>query len=161
MRAGRSGCSGALCGFRRLAASLDGFHRARRAADGPAGFPANHGFTAGLGRCKPGGSHMIVHNVYFWLKTDLTAQQRATFETELLKLAKIPYLAGGSVGKPAPTEARPVTDHSFDYTSSLQFKTMADHEHYQRDCAFHQRFVEVCKPMFERVVVYDNTPIGS
>ncbi len=106
-------------------------------------------------------TRMIVHNVYFWLKPDLTAQQRATFEMELLKLAKIPYLAGGSIGKPAPTEARPVTDHSFDYVSTLQFGTIADHEHYQRDCAFHQRFVEVCKPMFERVVVYDNTPIGS
>ncbi len=103
---------------------------------------------------------MIIHNVYFWLKKDLTAEQRATFEEELRKLAQIPYLAGASVGKPAPTDERPVTDHSFDYTSSLQFRTMADHEHYQAGCEFHRRFVDICKPMFDRVLVYDNTPLA-
>jgi hypothetical protein len=102
---------------------------------------------------------MIIHNVYFWLKQGLTAEQRATFEAELQLLAKIPYLAQASVGRPAPTEERPVTDHSFDYTSSLQFKTMADHEHYQSGCEHHQRFVEICKPMFDRVLVYDNAPM--
>ena len=103
---------------------------------------------------------MIIHNVYFWLKKDITAAQRATFESELLLLSKAPYLAHASIGKPAPTEERPVTDHSFDYTSSLHFKTMADHEHYQGGCELHQRFVQLCKPFFDRVVVYDNTPIG-
>ena len=103
---------------------------------------------------------MIIHNVYFWLRKDLTQAQRATFEDELRKLAQIPYLASASVGKAATTEARPVTDHSFDYTSCLTFRTMADHEHYQAGCEFHRRFVEVCKPMFDRVVVYDNTPLS-
>lgn len=103
---------------------------------------------------------MIIHNVYFWLRKDLTSQERATFEAELLKLAQIPYLAHASIGKPAPTEARPVTDHSFDYTSSLHFKTMEDHEHYQNGCEHHAHFVQVCKPFFDRVVVYDNTPIA-
>jgi hypothetical protein len=103
---------------------------------------------------------MIIHNVYFWLKKDLSSEQRTTFERELLALAKAPYLGYFSIGKPAPTEERPVTDHSFDYTSSLHFKNMADHEFYQSGCELHQRFVAICKPFFDRVLVYDNTPMG-
>jgi hypothetical protein len=102
---------------------------------------------------------MLIHNVYFWLKKDLSPEQRSLFEAELRKLAQIPYLASATVGTPAPTEERPVTDHSFDYTSSLHFKTMADHEHYQAGCEHHSRFVELCRPMFERVIVYDYSPL--
>lgn len=99
------------------------------------------------------------HTVYFWLKNDLTAEQLATFETELSKLPKMGYIASGSVGKPAPTEKRPVTDHSFSYTLTLSFKTMADHDFYQKDCPDHKRFVDTCKPFFERVIVYDSIPL--
>ena len=102
---------------------------------------------------------MVIHNVYFWLKKDLNSEQRSTFEGELRKLAQIPYLAASFIGKPAPTEERPVTDHSFDYSSALHFKTMADHEHYQAGCEHHSRFVQICRPMFERVVVYDYSPM--
>ena len=91
---------------------------------------------------------MVIHNVYFWLKKDLNSEQRSTFEGELRKLAQIPYLAASFIGKPAPTEERPVTDHSFDYSSALHFKTMADHEHYQAVCEHHSRFVQICRPMF-------------
>jgi hypothetical protein len=102
---------------------------------------------------------MLIHNVYFWLKKDLSPEQRSLFEAELRNLAQIPYLAAATIGKPAPTEERPVTDHSFDYTSSLHFKTMEDHEHYQAGCEHHSRFVERCRPMFERVIVYDYSPL--
>src|SRR6186713_206193 len=61
-------------------------------------------------------SPAMIHNVYFWLKKDLPAADRATFESELIKLKEISYLVHGFVGRPAPTEARPVTDHSFDYS---------------------------------------------
>jgi hypothetical protein len=101
----------------------------------------------------------MIHNVYFWLKKDLTAAQRALFESELRRLTEIPYLASASVGKPAPTEARPVTDHSFDYASTLQFKSLADHDFYQKDCELHKRFVDLCKPFFDRVLVYDQVPL--
>jgi len=101
----------------------------------------------------------MFHNVYFWLKQDISQQQRELFEAELIKVKEIPYLVHGFVGKPAPTEERPVTDHSFDYSLSLHFKNMEDHEHYQKACEHHKRFVDVCKPFFERVVVYDTSPI--
>lgn len=101
----------------------------------------------------------MIHNVYFWLKQDLTAEQIALFETELSALLTIDYLAHGFVGKPAPTEERPVTDHSFSYSLTLHFKSMSDHEFYQKECPKHMRFVDICKLFFHRVIVYDSSPI--
>lgn len=98
----------------------------------------------------------MVHNVYFWLKSGLSAEQQTVFETELAGLLKLEYLAHGIVGRPAATEERPVTDHSFSYSLMLQFKTMQDHDFYQSECPVHKRFVETCKTFWERVVVYDS-----
>jgi hypothetical protein len=101
----------------------------------------------------------MIHTVFFWLKTNLTPEQRATFEKELILLKEIPYLVHGFVGKPAPTEKRPVTDQSFDYSSTLHFKNLDDHDHYQKGCKHHQRFIDTCKGFWERVLVYDTAPI--
>lgn len=101
----------------------------------------------------------MIHNVYFWLKADLSDAQVSTFEKELCALLEIDYLAHGFVGKPAPTEARPVTDHSFSYSLTLHFKDLADHEFYQKACPKHQRFVDTCKTLWDRVRVYDSSPI--
>jgi hypothetical protein len=102
----------------------------------------------------------MLHNVYFWLKPALTAEQHATFESELARVPQISYLASGFAGKPAATERRSVTDHSFSYSLSLRFKTMEDHEFYQKDCPDHQRFVDTCKTFWERVVVYDSASLS-
>lgn len=102
----------------------------------------------------------MIHSVYFWLKSDLSAEQRALFESELARLPQIGYLARGFAGKPAPTAERPVTDHSFDYSLVLEFKTLQDHEFYQDGCPDHKRFVAACKPFFEKVVVYDSNPLS-
>ena len=101
----------------------------------------------------------MLHNVYFWLKKETTDEQRALFEHELIKLKEIPYLEHGFVAKPAKTEERPVTDHSFDYSLTLHFKNMADHDFYQTGCERHAHFVETCRPFFDRVIVYDNAPL--
>jgi hypothetical protein len=64
---------------------------------------------------------MFIHNVYFWLRKDLTSAERELFATEVRRLAQIPYLERGYVGTPAETERRSVTDHSFDFaTAALQ-----------------------------------------
>ena len=101
----------------------------------------------------------MIHNVYFWLKKGLSLDERATFERELSKLPRISYLARGFASMPAATEERPVTDHSFDYSLLLEFKTMEDHEFYQQKCPEHLHFVATCKPYFDRVIVYDSEPI--
>jgi len=102
----------------------------------------------------------LIHSAYFWLKKDMTAEDRALFESELQLLTKISYLEQAHAGKTAPTEERPVTDHTFDYATSFHFKSMADHDFYQSGCPDHARFVEKCKPFFDRVIVYDIAPLG-
>lgn len=101
----------------------------------------------------------MIHNVYFWLKPDLTSEQLSTFETELMHLLEIDYLVHAFVGKPADTEKRPVCDHSFTYSLTLHFKNMADHVFYQKECPKHLRFVATCKTFWDRVVIYDSSPL--
>lgn len=102
---------------------------------------------------------MIIHSVFFWLRKNLTSAERAMFDSEVRRLAEISYLERGYVGTPAPTQERPVTDHSFDYSACLCFKSMEDHDFYQGECEEHTRFVKVCKPLWERVVIYDTAPL--
>lgn len=103
---------------------------------------------------------MLIHTVFFWLRKDLTPAEQAIFVSELRRLVQIPYLERGYVGTPGPTEQRPVTDHSFDYAISLHFRTIEEHDFYQTDCPDHARFVTACKPLWERVVVYDVSPLA-
>ena len=97
----------------------------------------------------------MIHTVFFWLKEGLSDEQVAFFEGELAKLPAIGTVASGAVGKPAPTETRPVTDNSFSYHLSLKFDSIADHDAYQIH-ADHDTFVANCKDLWERVVVYDS-----
>ena len=103
---------------------------------------------------------MLIHTVLFWLRKNITPAERAVFDAEVRQLAKISYLERGYVGTPAETERRPVTDHSFDYATSLHFKSLEDHDFYQTKCPDHARFVSTCKSLWERVVIYDFAPLG-
>jgi hypothetical protein len=102
---------------------------------------------------------MFIHNVFFWLRKDLTPAERELFATEVRRLAQVSYLERGYVGTPAETERRPVTDHSFDFAISLHFKSLEDHEFYQTKCPDHSRFVAICKSFWERVLIYDVAPL--
>ena len=104
---------------------------------------------------------MFIHSALFWLRKDLTATERDTFALEVQSLAKIPYLQAGFVGTPAQTERRAVADHSYDFATSLHFKSLEDHEFYQAQCEHHARFVSACKSLWERVVIFDMAPLGG
>jgi len=97
----------------------------------------------------------MIHTVFFWLKDGLSDEQISHFETELAKLPEIGTVASGAIGKPAPTEKRPVTDNSFSYHLSLSFDSIADHDAYQVH-ADHDAFIDNCKELWERVLVYDS-----
>lgn len=102
---------------------------------------------------------MFIHSALFWLRSDLTAEERALFEAELRLLARIPYLERGHAGPPAATERRAVADHSFDYATSFHFRSLADHTHYQTTCEHHARFVATCRTFWDRVVIHDIAPL--
>ena len=94
----------------------------------------------------------MVHSVYFWLKEEASAE---SFEAALKKLVKISEIQDAKIGKPASTTERPVTDHSFSFSLILTFTSTADHDVYQ-DHPDHHVFVNQCKEMWAKVVVYDS-----
>jgi hypothetical protein len=79
----------------------------------------------------------------------------ATFEAGMTKLAQSETVESGRWGKPAETEERPVTDHSWSYGLSFKFSTMEDHFKYQGDDPHHVEFVETFKEWWEKVLVMD------
>ena len=97
---------------------------------------------------------MLVHTVYFWLKPELTAAQRAEFRKGVESLGGIRSVEKIYVGTPAATEKRPVIDHSFDVGVTVLCKDTAAEKAYQVD-PIHLAFVEKFKSNWVRVQVYD------
>ena len=97
---------------------------------------------------------MLVHTVYFWLKPDLTAAQRAEFRTEVEKLGGIKSVDKLYVGTPAKTVKRPIIDDSYSVALTVICKDIAAHDLYQVD-PIHLAFIEKCKAYWNRVQIYD------
>jgi hypothetical protein len=97
---------------------------------------------------------MLVHAVYFWLKDDLSDDDRRTF-TELIQTLKtIEDVEAGYLGPPADTD-RPVIDRSYSYAEVLIFKDRSAHDRYQVHPT-HRHFVNRCASFWTRVVIYDS-----
>ncbi len=113
--------------------------------------------TPRLAVAKASGSDcsMLVHSVYFWLKPELTAEQRAAFRKGVESLGGIKSLAGFHVGSPAGTERRPVIDSSYDVALVTIFKDLAAHDTYQVD-PIHLAFIETCRQYWAKFQVYDS-----
>lgn len=98
---------------------------------------------------------MLVHSVYFYLKPELTAAQRAEFLHEGLEtLQGIKAMSGYYIGKPAPTPPRPVVDASYDYAITCLLADMKAHDAYQVD-PLHTAFVARFKSYWTTVKIYD------
>ncbi len=98
---------------------------------------------------------MLFHNVYFWLKPELTAAQRAEFRRGVETLASIKSVHQITVGVPAKTEHRPVIDHSYDVALIVQCRDVAAHDAYQVD-PIHLAFVTKFKTYWTRAQIYDS-----
>lgn len=97
----------------------------------------------------------LIHNVFFWLKSDLSPAQKNAFLAGIKSLEKIATVKAAYIGPPASTEERDVVDNSFSYALLLHFDDIAGQDAYQVD-PIHLKFVEDHKNKWERVVVYDN-----
>jgi len=97
---------------------------------------------------------MLVHTVIFWLKKDLSEDQQVVFTNEVKTLGEISSVESFHIGTPAPTPKRPVIEDSYDYAITVVLKDMDAHDDYQVD-PIHLDFIEKCKDMWERVVIYD------
>jgi hypothetical protein len=100
---------------------------------------------------------MFVHVVNFWLKKDLSETDRQQFVTGVSTLGNISGLQSFNVGKPAATD-RPVIDNSYDYCLLTVFNNEEGHDAYQID-PIHLKFVDECKHLWERVLIYDSESI--
>lgn len=97
---------------------------------------------------------MFVHSVYFWLRDDLTAEQRETFLQGARSLTTIRSARYGWLGAPADTD-RPIIERSYSYALTMVFDDEAAHEEYQVD-EVHDRFREQCGSFWTRVLIYDS-----
>ena len=97
---------------------------------------------------------MLVHTVFFWLKPELTAAQRAEFRRGVETLGDIKSVEKVYVGTPAATEKRPIIDDSYSVGLTVLCKDVAAHDAYQVD-PIHLAFIDRCKSFWNRVQIYD------
>ena len=97
---------------------------------------------------------MLQHNVYFYLKPELSAHEKNKFVEGLKSLLTIDELVEGFIGTPGGTSVRPVIDNTYDYALSTVFKSVEQHDIYQEH-PVHQAFVNSCKGFWTLVKVYD------
>jgi|SRR6185312_5000975 len=98
---------------------------------------------------------MLIHSVYFWLKSDVTRVQRDEFRQSLEALAKVPSVDKLYVGTVASTERSSHVDHTFTFALTVFFKDVAAHDAYQID-ATHWDFVNTHEKLWTKVVVFDS-----
>lgn len=98
---------------------------------------------------------MLVHSVYFYFKPETTAQQIADCMESAKGLGEIKHALAYYCGTPAAVPDRPplVKDYAFAITGI--FESVEKHDAYQAD-PIHTKFIEMYKPMWQRVVVYDH-----
>ena len=97
---------------------------------------------------------MLVHTVIFWLKNDLSDEDRSTFFKEVATLGTIPSVEDFHLGTPAQTPKRPVIDDSYDCAVTVVLQDLTAQDQYQID-PIHQEFIDTCSSFWERVVIYD------
>ena len=97
---------------------------------------------------------MLVHTVFFYLKPEVTEQQKADFLQGIHMLKEIPTVKGFYVGTPAATPDRPVIDKSYGAALTVIFDDVAGHDVYGPH-KIHDAFIAKYKHLWERVAVYD------
>ncbi|MGD1945584.1 MAG: Dabb family protein [Croceivirga sp.] len=100
----------------------------------------------------------FAHIVYFWFKNPDNASERAKFEKSLKTfLERSKYAKTNFIGTP-PKAIREVVDDSFTYNLVVTFESEEAQANYQSEEA-HLIFIEECKDLWEKVIVYDANSI--
>lgn len=96
----------------------------------------------------------FLHHVYFWLQDAGSEQYKQELIEGLKKLSKVSTIKDYHIGQPAGTN-RDVIETSYSVSWLLLFENAADQDSYQTD-PIHLKFVEECKHLWNKVVVYDS-----
>lgn len=100
---------------------------------------------------------VFIHHVYFWLNNPESKEDFDKLVAGLRKLSVVKTINSFHIGKPADTN-REVIDRSYSVSWMLLFKNKADQDSYQVD-PIHLKFVEDCKHLWKKVVVYDSVDV--
>ena len=96
---------------------------------------------------------VFIHHVYFWLNNPGSVADFDALVAGLKKLSAVETIKTFYIGKPADTN-RDVIDRSYSVSWMVLFANKADQDSYQVD-PIHLKFVEECKHLWKKVVVYD------
>jgi Stress responsive A/B Barrel Domain len=95
----------------------------------------------------------FVHTVFFWLKNPDNTAEKAQLEAGIRSLTAIDAIKTAYIGQPADTN-RGVIDTSYAFSITFIFDNKEDQDVYQVH-PIHLAFVESCKHLWEKVIVYD------
>lgn len=115
-------------------------------------------FTANTGIIMSAEKRGFIHHVFFWLKNTDNAQDFQQLVKGLKTLSKAATIREFHIGKPADTH-RDVIERSYSVSWMLVFDTKEDQDKYQTD-PIHLNFVEKCKDLWSKVVVYDSEEVA-
>jgi hypothetical protein len=96
---------------------------------------------------------MFIHAVYFWLRDDLTAEDKKRFAAGLRSLRAIEGVDHGYIGVPAATD-RAVIERGYSRGLVLVFADQRAHDAYQVH-PVHDRFRDECSGYWKTVRIYD------
>ena len=98
--------------------------------------------------------NMFIHHVYFWLNNPDSKEDLQSLLEGLKKLSKVKNIKTFHIGVPASTN-RDVIERSYSVSWMLIFENLEEEEKYQVD-PIHLKFVEECKHLWSKVIVYDS-----
>jgi hypothetical protein len=109
---------------------------------------------------KGGGSHMLVHNVFFSLKESSDGARRTLINDCHVYLSTIPGIVSFHCGILAEKNRRPVNDLDFDVGLHVIFESQEAHDAYQASDP-HETFVERNQDNWAAARVFDSIPVDS
>lgn len=96
----------------------------------------------------------LIHHVFFWLRNPHSKEDLDKLVSGLKTLRKIKTVQQLHIGVPAATEKRDVVEAGYHVSELMFFNDLAGQKAYQDD-PIHQKFVQDCSHLWEKVVVYD------
>ncbi len=97
---------------------------------------------------------LFIHHVYFWLNNPDSKEDHAALLRGLKALSKVPSIQQFHIGVPAATD-RGVIDTSYAFSWLVVFADKEAQDAYQVD-PLHLHFIDTCKHLWQKVVVYDS-----
>lgn len=97
---------------------------------------------------------MFVHHVFFWMSPRASEADRQQLADGIRSLASIETIKMSHLGIPADTD-RSVIDRSYTFSWLTVFESKEDEAIYQVH-PVHLKFIEDCRHLWEKVVVYDS-----